>query len=163
MPWLVRAAIGLSPEGKLDLLDFVKSLPRSPRVHSVSPPKRYEQYPPGFGGTLVRLLANRNLNWESSVRILLLVTEGRVYLSAATIGQVGRGQIAISSDLFSGIAAILGIPADDLAILGGVNLRTGEPPAQSVAAYVAALVWEVRSLTAEQIRQAQGLADSMKI
>jgi hypothetical protein len=52
-----------------------------------------------------------------------------------------------------------GFGTGDLAILGNFNLQTSASAAQSVSADVATLIWEARTLTAEQVHQAQGLED----
>jgi hypothetical protein len=41
---------------------------------------------------LARMLATRNLNWTSSVRVLYAVSLDRVYWSAATVSLVGLGR-----------------------------------------------------------------------
>ena len=83
---------GQMPAGSVDgLLDFARSLPQYDRAEPFPPPKAYEQYPRGFGGTLARMLATRNLNRLSSVKVLYAVSLGRVYWDESTIGLIGRG------------------------------------------------------------------------
>jgi hypothetical protein len=92
------------------LLDFTRSLPQQDRAEPFPPPRTYEQYPPGFGDMLARMLATRNLDWLSSARVLYTVSLGCVYRSGATVGLVGRGRKEVTPDLVTVFAAALGIP-----------------------------------------------------
>jgi hypothetical protein len=145
---------GQLPEGRQgELLHFARSLPQQDRAEPFPPPKEYEQYPPEFGGMLARMLAARNLNWLSSVRVLYAVSLGRIYWSAATIGLVGRGRKEVTSGLVPVFAAALGITAGDLAAIGGMRLPADpEIVLNPSAAAMAELTWEVRRLAAEQIK-----------
>jgi DNA-binding CsgD family transcriptional regulator len=134
-----------------ELLAFARSLPQQDRAEPFPPPREYEQYPPGFGGLLARMLAARNLDWLSSVRVLYAVSLGRVYWSAATVGLVGRGRKEVTPALVTVFAAALGIPAADLAAIGGIRLPTkAQIPLNPSADAMADLTWEARRLTAEQ-------------
>jgi hypothetical protein len=145
------------------LLDYARSLPQHDRTQPVPVPKSYEQYPPGFGAVLMRMLGNRNLNWWQSAETFTRLTGGRLYLSAATVGAVGRDVSRLTPDLLAGFAIVLGIPASDLAALGEVRLPDGGAPAYSVPAEMAVLIWEVRRLTAEQVRGVLDEANSMSL
>jgi hypothetical protein len=68
------------------------------------------------------MLATRNLNWMSSVRVLYTVGLSRVYWSGATVGLVGRGRKEVTPALVTVFAGALGIPAGDLAAIGGMRL-----------------------------------------
>jgi hypothetical protein len=153
VPSLAQHAAELPPESRARLLGFARSLPQHDRTRPVPEPKAYEQYPPGFGGMLLRMLANRNLNLWYSAEALARLTGGRVYLSASTVGLVGRGRKEITPGLLGGFAAVLGIPAADLAALGDVDMADGDLPVSPAVADAAELIWEVRRLTAEQVRQ----------
>lgn len=145
-----------------ELLDYARSLPQQDRTEPFPAPRRYEQYPPGFGSILVRMLATRNLDWLSSVRVLHEVSLGRVYWSAATVGMVGRGRKEVTAALLPVFAAALGIPAGALAALGGMSPpENGEIRLNPAADAVAALVWEARRLTAEQVRLVSSKAGTM--
>ncbi|WP_406494135.1 hypothetical protein OG936_10630 [Streptomyces sp. NBC_00846] len=157
LPQLVQRALRLPASDRQRLRDFAQSLAEvSPQ--SV-PPKRqrpYEQYPPGFGSLLVRMLALRNLGWSSAAKVMYLMSG--VYLSAATIGAVGRGVKELDAELLNGFAVVLGIPVAVLASLTGVHQtagRRGSPENVDTAA----LLWEVRHLTAAQVREVSHLAD----
>lgn len=134
---------GQVPRERLgELLDFARSLPQQDRAEPFPPPRKYEQYPPGFGGMLTRMLATRNLNWESSVKVLIAVSLGRVYWSAATLGLVGRGRKEVTPALATVFAAALGIAAGDLAAIGGMRLPADpELPLNPSADAMAELTW----------------------
>lgn len=155
---------GQLPQGRQgELLDFARSLPQHGRAEPFPPPRAYEQYPPGFGGMLARMLATRNLDWMSSVRVLYAVSLGRVYWSAATVGLVGRGRKEVTPALVAVFAAALGIPAGDLAAIGGIGLPAdpGMPLSPSAGA-MAELTWEARRLTAGQLKAVHGKAEAMR-
>jgi hypothetical protein len=160
---LVREAAELPERHQGELLDFALSLPQQDRAEPFPAPKKWEQYPPGFGGMLARMLATRNLDWLSSVKVLYAVSLGRVYWSAATVGLVGRGRKEVTPDLVTVFAAALGIPAADLAAIGGIRL-----PAEAgirlnpAAAAMAELTWEARRLTAEQVNLVRGKAEAIR-
>lgn len=146
-----------------ELLGFARSLAQQDRAEPFPAPKEWERYPPGFGGMLARMLATRNLDWMSSVRVLYAVSLGRVYWSAATVGLVGRGRKEVTLDLVTVFAAALGIPAADLAAIGGMRLPAEagirlNPSADAMAE----LTWEARRLTAEQVNLVRGRAEAMQ-
>jgi hypothetical protein len=80
---------------------------------------------------------------------------------AHKLGAAGRDHNRLTPDLLAGFAVMLGIPVGDLAALGDVRLPNGGVPAHSVPADMAVLIWEVRRLTAEQVRQVLDEANSM--
>ena len=96
--------------------------------------------PPGFGGMLVRMLANRNLGWPSSVKVLYLLG-GSFPMSAHVIGAVGHGRRELSPRILADFAAVLGISVGDLAAVGGISQPEEELPISPVAADAAALIW----------------------
>jgi hypothetical protein len=155
---------GQLPDGRLsELLDFTRSLPQQDRAEPFPPPRAYELYPPGFGSVLARMLAARNLNWMSSVRVLHAVSLGRVYWSAATVGLVGRGRKEVTPALAAVFAAALGIAAGDLAAIGGIRLPADpEIPLNPSAEAMAELTWEARRLTAEQVKVVHREAEAMR-
>jgi hypothetical protein len=85
-----------------------------------------------------------------------------VYLSAATIGMVGHGRKELTPDLFAGFAVVLGIAADDLSAITGIERADDIPPRIPAATDVAELIWKVRRLTAGQMRQVCDKAESMR-
>jgi hypothetical protein len=165
-PWAARLVwqAGQMPRERVsELLDVARSLPQQDRAEPFPPPKGYEQYPPGFGGMLARMLATRNLNWMSSVRVLYAVSLGDVYWSAATVGLVGRGRKEVTPALAAVFAAALGIAAGDLAAIGGLRLPADpEIPLNPSADAMAELTWEARRLTAEQVKVVHHKAEAMR-
>jgi hypothetical protein len=118
---------------------------------------------PGFGVLLARMLATRNLDWMSSVRVLYAVSLGRVYWSGATVGLVGRGRKEVTPNLVTVFAAALGIPAADLAAIGGMRLPAeAEIWLNPSADAIAELTWEARRLTAEQVKLVHGKAEAIR-
>ena len=76
---------------------------------------RHEQYAPGPGAVLMRMLAHRGLNWTSSAKALSRL--GGVHLAASSIGALGHGRKELTADLVPPFASVLGIRADVLAVL----------------------------------------------
>lgn len=159
---LAWEAMRVPPEQRRRLRELVRSLPQEERGRSAPPLRVYEQYPPGPGAVLVRMLRNRNLRWTGSVQILARMTAGRVYLSASTIGMVGHGRKELYPELLAGFAAVLGIPVGDLATLAGIEPPDDIPPVDPGTVEVAELIWDVRRLTAEQLRQVCEHAESLR-
>jgi hypothetical protein len=60
----------LLPEHRRRLLQLVRSLPQENRTQPVAALTVYEQYPPGFGALLVRMLGTRNLGWTGSAKAI---------------------------------------------------------------------------------------------
>ncbi|MFJ3897571.1 hypothetical protein [Streptomyces sp. NPDC090083] len=157
LPELVQRALSLPAPSRQRLRDHAGSLAEMPRADSPRGKRPFEQYPPGFGSLLVRMLALRNLGWSSAAKVMYLMSG--VYVSAATIGAVGRGAKELDAELLGGFAAVLGIPVAVLASLTGMGeVAAGRTqPAETTDA--AALLWDVRHLTAAQVRQVSHLAD----
>ena len=103
------------------------------------------------------MLANRNLDWTSSARVLYLLSG--LYVSASTIGGVGHGRVEPARDLLADFAVVPGIQVDDLAAMAGpvveVNVRLGEriQRQHSAGPDMAELITEIRRLGFDQIRQ----------
>ncbi|WP_308798090.1 hypothetical protein [Streptomyces sp. UH6] len=157
---LARHAAQLPQDQRDQLRRLAQSLPQEHRTRPVPDPRPYLQYPPGPGGLLMRLLANRNLGWAAGAQTFLPLT-GR-YWSAATYGQVGRGRIGLTPDLLADFAIVLGIRVDDLAVLTGVDLPDRTASASEASVDVTGLIWDVRRLTLDQIQQLGDIAKSMR-
>ncbi|MFF7248238.1 hypothetical protein ACFZBU_30505 [Embleya sp. NPDC008237] len=159
LPRLVQRALPLPASGRRQLRDCVRSLPEIRQSLSPRKQRPYEQYPPSFGSLLVRMLALRNLGWSSAAKVMYLMSD--VCLSAATIGAVGRGVREIDAELLTGFAAVLGVPVAVLASLTGVQVATASRRPSAVIVDTAALLWEVRQLTAGQLRRLCELAEEL--
>jgi hypothetical protein len=157
LPELVQRALSLPASSRKRLRDYAGSLAEMSRAGSPREKRPLEQYPPGFGSLLVRMLALRNLGWSSAAKVMYLMSG--VYVSAATIGAVGRGVKELDAELLSGFAAVLGIPVAVLASLTGMGEVTAGRTQPAEIADAAALLWAVRHLTAAQVRQVFHLAD----
>ncbi|MER5714161.1 hypothetical protein [Streptomyces sp. NPDC002132] len=160
LPELVRLTISLPPSGKQELREFAQSLPRFPRPISPRKPRPYERYPPGFGSLFVRMLALRNLGWGSAAKVMYLMSG--VYVSAATIGAVGRGVKELDTELLNGFAAVLGIPVRILGSLTGMPELAVPGGLSADNADTAALLWDVRDLAAAQVRDVSRLAEALR-
>ncbi|MEU6341615.1 hypothetical protein ABZ883_11790 [Streptomyces sp. NPDC046977] len=160
VPYVVRHALGLPPEKRGESSALARSLPRHGCVQSQPFPQVYDPPVGPPGAFLVRMLRYRNLDWIGMARIFLYLT-GR-YWSAATYGAVGTGRKPLTADLVADFGTVLGIPVRDLAALTGTTLSE-EPrdPAPSVAGIVE-LIWDVRPLTADQVRQVSEAAAAMR-
>lgn len=161
VPVLAQDAARLPPESRSRLLGFVRSLPQHDRTQPVAVKKAYEQYPQGFGGMLLRMFGNRNLNLEDSTAVLARLTGECGYLSSSSVAMVGRGRKEVTPDLLGNMGAVLGIRVMDLAALGDINLPGGSLPVRPAVADAAELIWEVRRLTVEQVRQVHEKTKSM--
>ncbi|MFJ9456258.1 hypothetical protein ACIRST_14355 [Kitasatospora sp. NPDC101447] len=140
------------------LLDAIRAQPLVRREGKGGVDRPHHQYEPGFGAVLLQLAHSRNLTWLSTAKALYAVTDGRIYLAASTIGGVGRGTVEATPELVAGFAGVLGIPAGDLAALGGIRLPDDLPPLHSRAADVAAVIWEARHLTTAQLDAVEQLS-----
>ncbi|WP_225095108.1 hypothetical protein [Streptomyces sp. CoH27] len=150
VPDLVRHAVELSPDGIRAVRGFVASLPQEKPV--AGPPEGAAGPAPRAAGTgpgalLMRLVGNRNLGLTATAKTFALLT-GR-YWSPATYGVVARGGIEVTADLLADFAAVLGVPAPDLAVLCGAP--AGEAPAPATGP--GELISDVRRLTADRMRQ----------
>ncbi|MFE4976032.1 hypothetical protein ACFRAR_28495 [Kitasatospora sp. NPDC056651] len=139
-------------ENRRVLLDAIRAQPLVSREGRGGVDRPYHRYGPGFGAVLLKLTHSRNLSWTCTARALYAVTDGRIYLSPSTIGGVGRGTVEAVPELVVGFAGVLGIPAPDLAALGGIRLPDNLPPLHPRAADVAAVIWQTRRLTTAQLQ-----------
>ncbi|MEV7559823.1 hypothetical protein [Streptomyces sp. NPDC089795] len=155
---LARHSIGLRRREQEWLRRFAASRPQEERTRPAPEERPYLRYPPGPGGLLMRLLANRNLGWSAGARVFLSLT-GR-YWSASTYGQVGHGRVDLTPELQADYATVLGMCATDLSVLTGIGLPDGHRPPPRAAAEVAGLVREVRRLSREQVRELCEVAEA---
>lgn len=158
LAWSLTYLPGAVPE----LHRLVRSSPQLPRGRVPQPPgPSYRQYPNGAGGLVLRLLHNRNLSWLGGAMYLFGLGGGDM-LSAATIGMIGHGNKALTPQLLAGFAAFLDIAPRDLSALTGIDLTSARPTAHPDATEAAALIWNARRLTAQQLRQVRDRAHAMR-
>ncbi|MGW3181677.1 hypothetical protein ACWDD9_20620 [Kitasatospora sp. NPDC001119] len=152
---VVYNAMVMPAENRRPLLDAIRAQPLVRREGRGGVDRPYHRYEPGFGAVLLGLAHSRNLTWPSTVRALYAVTDGRIYLSPSTIGGVGRGTVEATPELVAGFAGVLGIPAPDLAALGGIHLPDDLPPLHTRAVDLATVIWEARRLTTTQLQDVE--------
>ena len=164
---LVRTTMALSPGHRLRTHRLVGELPQESRQPSepVKPYMTFNQREEGFGAMLVSMLcSNRNLDSPTNAaKAVLMLTRGRMYLSAATYLVIGHGRTAVRSDWLAGFASALGIPAGDLAAITGIDLP-GEPLRDDPLAFeMAGLIWNLRRLSAAQAKHVLDEANAMLV
>ncbi|GAA1386031.1 hypothetical protein GCM10009639_09310 [Kitasatospora putterlickiae] len=154
--WSISAVVYntmvMPAEKRRPLLDAIRAQPPVRREGRGGVSWPYHRYEPGFGAVLLDHSHNRNLTWPCTAKVLYAVTDGRIYLAASTIGGIGRGTVEATPELVAAFAGVLGIPAPDLAALGGVRLPDDLPPLHSRAADLAMVIWEARRLTTAQLQ-----------
>jgi hypothetical protein len=153
IPQLVGLATRLSQEHVGLLRNYVRSLPQHDRTHPIPTRQAHERYLLGFGAILMGLLANRNLNWSGSAKVLSRLTN--LNLAASTIGAIGHGRKEVNIDLVVAFSAVLGIDIRDLCILAEIDSADSVPVSNPAAAEIANLIWDLRRLTVGQIRWAR--------
>ncbi|MGW7528992.1 hypothetical protein [Streptomyces sp. NPDC054783] len=157
VPDLVRQAMKLSPDGIRALRGFVASLPQEEPLAPASVTVPYAGAT-GPGALLMRLVHNRNLGLVSVAKTFALLT-GR-YWAASTYGALARGGTEVTAGLLADFAAVLGIPAPDLAVLTGAT--PCEVTGRTTGTGVGELIADVRRLTCDQMRRTVDLAGALR-
>ncbi len=159
VPYIVMDAVHLPPAGRRELLQVIRSLPREERRSrfTAEEPAPLAGSP---GGRLIRMCRYRNLKYSGVAHILAVVTP--TYLSASTYGVIGDGHKELTPRLVTDFAALLGIDATELAALTGVTLPGTPGPVAPEAVNAAAMLWEVRHLSAAQAHYVAELANSLR-
>ena len=162
VPELVRHAVELPPEGQHELRRFVAAVreeePPAAAVHGPGP--AHHDVAQGPGPLLMRLARHRNLGPAATARTVAVLTGH--YRSAATYNVLARGGTEVTGELLADFAAVFGVPATDLAALTGVDLCAAPLPPTPAVAGAAELIWDVRELTAGQLRRVIGRARSLR-
>ncbi|WP_427917554.1 hypothetical protein [Streptomyces sp. cg40] len=148
---LVKDAVGLPADHRRRLSRLARSLPQESRTEPVRTPRVYERFERGPGGVLMGMVGNRNLTWTGIAHTFLSLT-GR-YWAASTYGGVGNGRKELTPDLLTDFATVLGVPVGTLSVLTGVDVPDGPPVPNPAAVDAAELMWDVRRLTVDQVRQ----------
>lgn len=159
VPHVVMDGVHVPAAGRRELLQLIRALPQEER-RSHFAPQRLAPLADGPGDRVIRMFRYRNLDWTGMAKTLAVVTP--TYLSAATYGVIGAGRKELTPRLVTDFAALLGIDATELAALTGVFLDEVPPPPAAEAVDAAALLWEVRRLSAAQARHVSELARSMR-
>ena len=157
LPQLVKSALVLSTSGRQRMRDCARSLAGVPQTSSSKKKRFIERCPGNFGALFVQMLALRNMGWTSAAKVMYLMSG--VYLSAATIGAIGRGVKELDPELLEGFAAVFGLPVGVLFSLTGIQQNTESRRRKDGVIETAALLWDVRHLTADQVRKVSILSD----
>ncbi|MCP2336148.1 hypothetical protein [Actinomadura rupiterrae] len=160
---LVPDAICLAAQQRTQLLEMVRSLPQQPRERPYVPSRVYEPDLAGFGAVIGNMLyGNRNFGPSGAAVALACCSNGRMYVSPATIMGITAGRFELTPERLADLATLLDVPADVLAAASGIPLPEGMPPEDPAAADTARLVWDVRRLTANQLQQVCEQASIMR-
>ncbi|MFI6518020.1 hypothetical protein ACIBF1_20860 [Spirillospora sp. NPDC050679] len=160
---LMGYALCLPAEQRSELRRLVREMPQEPRRRPYTPCKWFDQRRAGFGALVVNMLyANRNLDFSGAAKALACCSNGRMYVSAATIATIGGGGAELTPGRLAELSTLLDIPAGDLAAITGIPLPEGSPPEDPAAADAAALLWDVRCLSAEQLWRVCVRAEEMR-
>ncbi|MFI0407858.1 hypothetical protein [Actinomadura sp. 3N508] len=160
---LVNYALCLPADQRAELHRLVRELPHDPRRQPYVPYKWFDPRKAGFGAMVANMLyANRNLDAGAAAKVLALCSNGRMYVSAVTVVMIGQARVELTPERLADLSTVIDIPAGDLAAIIGIPLPDGSPPEDPAAADVAALVWEVRRLSAQQLWQVCVRAEEMR-
>ncbi|MEU8650128.1 hypothetical protein [Streptomyces sp. NPDC048737] len=148
IPRLVSSAMRIPVNSRIELLEYARSMPEGEVRGTSSIPKAYEQYGASSGALVVRMLANRNLDWPTSAKVLYHASG--LTFAASTIGAIAHGRKGLTPDLVDAFGGILGIPSSDLSALTGVEMS--DDSSKRTAEEIADLIWEVRFLDHGRLR-----------
>ncbi|MGI5171744.1 hypothetical protein ACQEU3_46105 [Spirillospora sp. CA-253888] len=153
----------LPADQRSELRRLVREMPQEPRRRPYAPDKWFDPHRAGFGALVANMLyANRNLAVSLAAKALACCSNGRMYVSAATVTAIGRGRVELTPGRLAELSTVLDMPAGDLAAITGIPLPEGSPPEDPAAADAAALLWDVRRLSAEQLWRVCVRAEEMR-
>ncbi|MER6513465.1 hypothetical protein ABT158_42110 [Nonomuraea sp. NPDC001636] len=158
LPRLVNHAAHLPAELRGQLRERAHEMRNAPGAGSPPPEPTHLRYQPGDGALLGEMLETRNLDWTAAAKVLLVMTG--LYLSAATIGAVARGRIALTPELAAGFGVVLGFSVEEVAALTERDIPAIHR--RSPVAGMAELIWDVRRLTQGQVKYLGDVAESMR-
>jgi hypothetical protein len=153
LPHLAGHAARLPPEQVRELSERVRGMPQKERPQEPPRPARQPRRSPG--GIFLRLFANRNM--EHMAGYAIWAVSGRV-LSGSTPVLAGLGGKELTREELADYATVLDISAADLSVITGVDLPAPNPRILPGTAETARLVWDVRRLTADQVRHVRDMA-----
>ncbi|XVQ14299.1 hypothetical protein ACQP1W_17690 [Spirillospora sp. CA-255316] len=160
---LVSYALCLPANQRSELRRLVRELPQEPRRQPYVPWKWFDPHEAGIGALVANMLyANRNLSGGGAAPILASFSNGRRYVSAVTVLGVGRGKVELTPDWLADLSTLIDIPAGDLAAVTGIPLPDGSPPEDPAAVDTAALLWDIRRLSGEQLWRVCVRAEDMR-
>jgi hypothetical protein len=135
----------MDPQQRDRLHELVQSLPVQPRQQ----PAPADDFPEIPGALLLRLLRNRNIRPYNAY--ILAAVGGGPYVSDATIAGLGTGHIVITPQYVTAFAHLLGYSPEDMVALAGVGPAANDAPVHPASHEIAALAWNARRLTSDQI------------
>jgi hypothetical protein len=109
---------------------------------------------------MLRLLKNRNIR-PHNARILAEVGDGP-YVSDATVAMLGSGKVVMTPRYVTAFAHLLGYTPDDLVALVGVGPAFKDASVHPASAEIAALAWNARRLTNDQLAHVLNAAREMQ-
>ncbi|MFD0692277.1 hypothetical protein [Actinomadura fibrosa] len=161
---LVTDAICLPQDQRSQLHRLIRSLPQEPRKSPFKASRVFDPHEAGFGAMVGNMLyANRNLGPAGAAKVLACTSNGRMYVAASTILRIASGKSELTSDRLANMATLLDFPVSDLAAITGIVVPDESVREDPAAADVAALIWEARRLTTEQMRVVCDQADAMRL
>ncbi|MBU2669164.1 hypothetical protein KOI35_37190 [Actinoplanes bogorensis] len=158
LPWTLTYVPGAVPE----LRELVRSLPTQPHPGEPVEPRPWESYPDTAAALVIRLLHNRNLDWNGIVRFLYGVGHGPM-LSPATVRAIAADRLPLEPDLLAGLGVMLDLTPADLMALTGVDVSAAQVKVHREARVVAELIWDARRLTGDQLQTVNDHARSLSL
>jgi hypothetical protein len=160
---LLGYVLCLPADQRSEVRRMVRELPQEPRRQPYVPWKWFDPHESGIAALIANMrYANRRLDWGSAAVALACCSNGRMYVSASTVVGIGVGRFELTPDRLADLSTLIDIPAGELAAIIGIPLPNGSPPEDPAAADAAALLWEVRRLSAEQLWQVCVRAEEMR-
>ena len=159
-PWdvgsLVEYAVRLPASRVGELDELIRSLP----IHARTDPAPDDDYPEGPGALLLRLQRNRNIRPYRA--IVLAAVGGGPYVSAATVAGLGPGHVVLTPQYVTAFAHVLGYAPEDVVALAGVGPVFADAHVHPASAELAALAWNARRLTSDQLSHVVHVAMRME-
>jgi hypothetical protein len=156
---LAGRAARLLPEQVRELRERVRLMPQEQRPQ-LTPPRWASRQPKRSpGGMLLRLLANRNL--APSAGYAIWAVSGRV-LSGTTPAAQGYSGKKLTREELADYISVLDVSAADMSIVTGVDLPVPASGRLPGTTETARLIWDVRRLTADQVRDVFQVAESYR-
>jgi hypothetical protein len=155
LPNLAGWAARLHPEQVRELRERAAAMPQEERTQPIYQPRPYEQFERSAAGMLLRLFANRNLGRRDAYVIMAMT--GRP-LSPSTVMMAGHGRTELSPEEWADYVAVLDFSAADLSAVIGFDLPDPLPQRTPAVHETTSLLWEVRRLSADQVRQVRETA-----
>ncbi len=135
---------------------LVRSMPAQPQTRSAPS----DDYPDTPGALLLRLLRNRNIR-PYNAGILKEIGDGP-YVSDSTVFGLGRGTVVITPRYVTAFAHLLGYPPSEMVALTGIGPVVEHARVHPASAEIAALAWQARRLSSEQLSAVIEAAQSIQ-